>query len=242
MKNTMCLGVIILILFNSCESPLSELEINDPSLIRPDISLRRVRDNNNRLTTSIDVYFYDKNLNTVQLKNGSVHVNGHIMKVENLPIFGGPYYTINTSIVQVKLSTLYLFTIELSDGKKYEASITTQAEDLYELNIPSDHDKLKNLVVEWKSKDTHNDIQIDLTCDYQNNVESGQTFNSFFPDGTEINNGTFSIPSSCFTEEPGIYKASISVWSKSYGKIDAGFRENSVIHSQFEKQGECNIK
>ena len=144
-KNKFQILIVFLIRIHSCieDSPLSDLEIVDPSLIKPEISLEREWINDGHLTTKITVFLKDKNSNTIVLEKGSVSVNGHTMQVEELVLTDGSYYTIDNSIVKVELDQLYTFVIELADGKQYEASITTQDIDLYELNLPPDYNKDK---------------------------------------------------------------------------------------------------
>ena len=243
MKNLVFAGLISIIMFNSCmeDSSLSDVEITDPSLIEPDINLIRERDNSGRLKSSIIVYLWDKNFDAIELKKGNVSVNGHTMQVEKLVLTGGPYYTIDTSILKVELDELYTFTIELADGQKYEASITTQDIDLYELNLPADYSKLNNMDIIWKGYDIENEFQIQLTCDYRTSTSSGQTSNTLIPDQNERISGSYIISKSYFNQKEGIYKATVRITSKTNGTIDPGFRDNSKIYSYFIKESECNV-
>ena len=133
----------LFILTSSClkDSSLSDVELSDPSLIQPSISLTRTRDNSGLVQSKIDVFLWDKNFNSIELKKGKVSVNGQIMQLKKVVITDAPYYTIDPSILKVELNKSYTFTIELSDGKLYQASITTQAIDLTGLLLPNTYYK-----------------------------------------------------------------------------------------------------
>lgn len=243
MKNLAYSGLILIIVASSCmkDSSLSDVEISDPSLIRPDISLNRYRDNSGLLKTSIDVFLWDKNFNAVQLKKGNVSVNGQIMQVEKLMLTGAPFYTIDTSVLKAELNKSYVFAIELSNGQKYQASITTQVVDLYELNLPNNYSKSNNMAINWKGHDTSNEFKILLTCDYNADNVTGQTSDIFTPNQQERSSGSYTISKSYFNQKAGIYKATVSITSTSNGTVDSRFRTGSKIYSKYEKVSECNV-
>jgi len=244
MKNFIYLfGIILTISVSSClkDSSLSDVEISDPSVIQPSISLTRSRDNAGILTTSIEVFLWDKNFNSIQLKKGKVSVNGAEMQLKKLILTGAPYYSVDTSIMKVELNKLYNFIIELSDGNTYQASITTQETDLYELNLPAGYSKSDNMPIEWKGYETNNNFQIQLECDYRLDNNAGQTSDSFTPNPQERASGTYIISKSYFNQQVGIYKATVTIESNKHGTIDPRFRTNSEISSSFEKVSECNV-
>lgn len=234
---------LLLLLISSCtkDSSLSDVEINDPSLIQLDISLYRTRDNSGLLKSSIEVFLWDKNFNSIQLKKGKVSVNGQAMQSKILNFTGAPYYTIDTSILKVELNKLYTFTIELSDGKSYQSTITTQEVDLYSLLLPNTYSRQDDMPIGWFGYDIKNEFYIQLTCDYSFSGKSGQTINSFTPNQQERTNGSYVIPKSYFNQETGIFKATISVTSKKQGSVDNRFKVNSTIECIYTKESECNV-
>lgn len=240
---THCLLIGFILICSSCmqDSPLSDVEISDPSLIQPSISLYRTRDNSGILKTRIEVFLFDKNLNSVELKKGRVLVNGYVMQVKELPLTGGPYYTIDASLLKVELNKLYTFIIELADGKAYQGSVSTQETDIFELVLPKSYSRQNNMQISWLGHDISSDLKIELTCNYQTDIRSGQTNNSFTPKQQERSQGLYMIPSSYFNQEEGIYKATVTVTSKTTGVIDSRFRTYSVIQSIYIKESECNI-
>ena len=240
MKNLIFFGLIILIMFNSCieDSALSDLDIVDPSLITLEISLERAWGNDSLVATRIKVLLRDKNFDAIELQKGSVSVNGHIMQTEELVFSPGFYYTIDNSILKVEVNELYTFVIELADGKQYEASITTQDVDLYELNLPSDYNKINDMEINWQGHDIQNEFEISLNCIYTTGAGYPKYF---YPDIQERTNGSYLIPNFYFNEEEGIYEALVSINSKKYGTIDSSFRDYSEIYSSFNKASKCDV-
>ncbi len=243
MKPLVYVAVIFIVALSSCleDSPLSDVEIYDPSLIQADIQLYRMRDNGDRISSRINVFLLDKNTDVIELKGGNVYVNNHKMRVATLLLTGGPYYTIDSTVVSVEPDSRYVFTIELSDGKQYEAVIETQAVDFQELNLPDNYSKLENMQINWKGYETVNDFKIHLICDYRRAGESGQTRDWFTPNEKERAGGSYVISKSYFNQEVDIYKATVRVSSKKCGTVDPRFRSGSKICSSFIKESECNV-
>lgn len=244
MKNIRNYFVIcLLFLLSSCmeDSALSDVEISDPSLIQPDISLYRIRDNSGLLTSKIEVFIWDKNYNSIELKKGSVSVNGQIMQLKKLPLTGAPYYTIDTSILKVELNKLYTFTISLGDGKLYQSSINTQSIDLTSLILPAAYNKQDNMTISWAGHDISSEFNIQLACDYNKDNTYGQTSDLFTPNQQERTTGTYVISKSYFNQQAGIYKATVTLTSKARGTVDSRFRINSTIVSKYIKESECNV-
>lgn len=245
MKYFICFfSLVSILLLHSCteESPLSDIDITDPSLIQLDVSLFKSIDYQGNLNSRIWVYLYDKNQNLIKLKNGKVSVNGHAMILDEIGLNKAPYYTIDARVLSVEAQKEYAFTIELSDGKAYLASITTQNIDLYEINIPFEHSKNSNMQISWKGYDTQSDLVLTLNCAYSNTKSSGQVVEQFHPGHQERTKGEFVFASSNFNKQEGIYRAFVSITSTIKGTVDPHFRANSSITSMFSIEDDCNIK
>lgn len=242
MKNLVYVTLIFLILFSSCsdDSSLSDVELTDPSIIRPVIELNRSWDDDGQLTTKIKVFLWDKNSDLIELKKGNVSVNGQLMHTEDV-LTGGQYYTIDESMLQVGIDELYTFVIELADEEQYEASITTQDVDLYELNLPANYNKTNDMEINWQGPDIQNEFQIHLACRYTEDNGSGYSNHTFTPNQQERENGAYTIPKSYFNQPAGIYEAIVLVKSEKEGAIDSRFRDNSKISSEFEKESKCDV-
>ena len=68
--------LLALMLLSECTSPLSDIGLTDPSLIRMNIELGKKRS-----SSSIEAVIYDKNSNFVELRDGSIAINGIPMEV-----------------------------------------------------------------------------------------------------------------------------------------------------------------
>jgi hypothetical protein len=111
------------------ESVLSDVEITDPKVIRPDFLLSKERKG-----TSTTYYFTaelsDRKGDPVEILNGAIYLNGIPMKVEHSVIGDLPSYSLSSSKIRFKFDSLYTFKVVLSDGSEYESSIRTQRLDL----------------------------------------------------------------------------------------------------------------
>lgn len=242
MKKLYLFGLIFFIICNACieDSSLSDVEISDPSLIKPDISIKRTRGNDNLLETEIKVILWDKNLNAIELKKGSVAVNDKTMELKKMAITQAPYYTINSLNLPIELNTEYVFSIELADGEVYKASITTQQTDLNKLTFPENYSKSIDLEITWEGKETQNPLEIHLYGSYTNETV-GQTYNVFEPNEAEREAGTYKFPKLYLNKEEGIYKATVKLISEKIGQIDSQFQNGSKIYSKYIKEGEFNV-
>lgn len=243
-KNITFFGIMLMLMATTCvkDSPLSEVELNDPSVIRPSIYLERTWDANDSLRAYVRVYLYDKNNHSIELQTGSVSMNDIPMQVEYTS-GGGPFYTLNSSILNIELNKSYNFIIKLSDGKAYACSVTTQSEDLYELELPSNYNSANNMLIHWNDRDITSEFEIELNCTYSSSSKSskGQTTDIFTPNQQERTEGAYSIHKSYFNQEPNIYMAKVIVRSKVYGEVDPGFDDGSKIYSSFSKYSVCDV-
>lgn len=89
------ISLIILIWGCSEDSPLSDIVINDPALLKPEIKITLHKNSEGEIIfQTINAFLYDKNNNTVQLKNGGVFVNGMALETKNMLFSSGKYYSL----------------------------------------------------------------------------------------------------------------------------------------------------
>ena len=148
MRNFLIIVPLIITFCFSCseDSPLSDTGVNDPSLLKPVIQLYSSRSSGSAYKTErVEAFLYDKNNNTVRLKNGGVYINDHIMIVKDLLFSSGTYYSGIEVIPKIEMNKSYSFKIELDDASSYYASITTQSKDLKNVNAPDKHNKSNDM-------------------------------------------------------------------------------------------------
>ncbi len=74
-----CHLLIVSLLLQSCSSPLSDVEIDDPALLNVRVSIAQDYDNNKTLKVAVK----DKNGHAVELKNGFVMLNNDRLSYAN---------------------------------------------------------------------------------------------------------------------------------------------------------------
>ena len=114
---------IMFSLLNSCvqESALSDVDIDDPSIIKPVISIDKSINTNSIIYTNI-TWLFDKNNNSIELKSGEVKMNNIDMTLKR-GINNEPYYTIEPfDILPFRLDYTYESEISLSDEEVYTKS------------------------------------------------------------------------------------------------------------------------
>ena len=81
--NLILIGIVFL---SACDSALSDVELEDPSLIHPYIKAIREIKYDNTIDYRFEAWLYDKNYNLVELKNGVVKLENTIMDIDSVYI------------------------------------------------------------------------------------------------------------------------------------------------------------
>ena len=147
MKNIVIL-TFALLLFVGCKenSPLSDVELINPALISPEITLSKHENELGRTYTSVKVYLNDKNNNSIDLLKGGVKLNNTPLGVHTE--FGGaPYYSLEN--IELLPKRKYLFNIKMANDKAYPCSINSPEKNLGELNVPDYHNRNTPLVLNF---------------------------------------------------------------------------------------------
>ncbi len=135
------------IVFAACqlvESPLSDVPISEPSVIRVLAEADRDIQSSNSSSSLLRVTLYDKHDEFIELKDGHVSVNGQPMSYHML----GQYERTDN----VKPDFDYTFTVSLSDGSEYSCRVHTP-KDLHQLNLPATYDRKSPLTITWADAD-----------------------------------------------------------------------------------------
>lgn len=221
---------ILSIALLSCESPLSDVDLDDPSVIAPVLIVTKTIENGTRHVEYIGE-IYDKNLSLVTLKNGTVRIENVSMGKRSFLLGGEQYFLSGENIVKHTLGKTYIFTVVFSNGSEYTGSVKTQTKDLYDFTAPSTHNRAQNMTVSWKDADSSATMFIDMAYSFKTDTSSGAGIKRItIPDAST---GTFIINSSAFQESQGtIYEADLTLVSEVEGTIDSRFSSNSGTYSQ----------
>lgn len=222
---TTMFAVVIALFFSSCESALSDIEITDPSLLQTHFVVERTMLENGTVASSLHATIFDKNLASVELKNGHVKVNGQQMSVgEILNI--STYYIPSAT---VDLNTDYDFEVVLANGQIHTGTVTTQAKTFTSLTVPSTASVDSDLAISWTEVYAHDVLTISLGFTTPTDTVAGPTF-TLTPE--QMTAGSFVIPKSNFSTPEGITSATITLNGAKYGTIDPKFRSGSATISR----------
>ncbi len=218
--------VLLSLIALSCSSPLSDVNITDPSLLEPQLVVTKSIGLTGNRSVVYTADIYDKNFNLVTLQNGSVKINGFNMN-ERANLFGGEeYYLQGESEVKFALDDTYTFTLTLSDGSKYYGKVTSQSEDLTEFVVPSSQSRTQPINVSWKNTDPNATMSIELVYKFSTDSSSG-TGSQIINIGNPASE-SYSISPSVFTTTQGkTTEVDLTLVSKITGTIDPGFRGGS---------------
>jgi hypothetical protein len=213
------------LLFSNCDSALSDLEITDPGLIQPHFVVERALLQDGSMVAGITTTILDKNLASVELKNGRVLVNGQQMSTTellNVTIYHIPSPTVN-------LNTDYDFEVVLSDGQGYNGSVTTPAKAFTSLTVPSNPSINEDMMISWEDVYVHDDLIITLDLTSPAGTVPGATFNLT---SEQMEQGSFVIPKSNFATPSGVTSVIIKLTGTNYGTVDPEFRGGSSTISR----------
>jgi hypothetical protein len=126
-------------LLQSClapeESPLSEVEISDPSLITPIFTVQRTKtQTDGKVTVSFTAELLDSQGRNIQLLYGYATVNGVSMR------FNDGVYTLTSKTIPFILDSAYTFTLKLSDAKTYSSSVRTPKTQVLSTTVTTRND------------------------------------------------------------------------------------------------------
>lgn len=211
------------LLFTSCESELSDVEITEPGLLRPFFQVGYTMSNDGAVSSYLTTTVFDKEnkLFGIELKNGQVKVNGDPMKVTYTTLLK-PTYSI--PVPNVNLDTEYIFEIVLPDKQRYAAKVKTPPKTFAAITVPSTSSADKDLTISWGDIGVHDDITIAVTI----NKDSAST-KYIDVKKAQVASGSYTIPKSTFAKPRVIFSVMIKVISKIEGTVDSRFTKGSSV-------------
>lgn len=221
------------------ESSLSDVNLENPSLIRPEITVSKTISSSREISQTIEVWLYDKQGFSIELKAGSVRVNGVPMTVSR-DLFGAPYYAIESNHPEVLPNTTYTFAITLADGSEYTASVTTQEKTPLAFNVPSRHNRGQDLMVSWQEVDDRYPMKIRLIS--HTKTDGLDEIDSQTIDIPNPGTGRHIIPASALSVSPDSYRIDLTLSSEKSGSIDSHFRKGGEMTSRFSIKKELIIE
>ncbi len=227
-------------IITSCDSALSDVEFDDPSLIKPWIKVIREEKIETGLNYRTEVFIFDKNYNLIELKNGGVKINETQMMLRTVgypvideldyAISQGKYYIPQSSFPDIELNTLYIFNIELSDGEEFSSFVITHEDVFNQVNVPATHNSEENMIISWE---VVNDYPIRIFAEYTLQSNDGTHHHSTHitvPDSL-LEIGNYTIDSTFFAEHETNYETLFRIKNYKSGVINEAFQDTSIINS-----------
>lgn len=216
-------AIVISALLSSCESPLSEQSISDPSIIHPMLQVYKGTDDKGTTYYNYRCDIFDKYLRSVELKDGDVMVNG--MKLMVIKNALGTYYLLDDTNLKYALNTKYYFTITLSDQSQYAATVTTHPDTLRDFLVPAEHPRSQNLKVSWKGTSNNASMFLSVVSNFKTDSSFG--FSSRRIEITNPSTGTYELTPTDFNyKDGGTYSVELTLHSEINGTMDDRFGEN----------------
>ena len=201
-------------------SPLSDVELNNPALISPEITLTKHENELGRTNTELVVYLNDKNNNSIDLLKGSVSLNNKPLGVHT-EVGGAPYYSLDH--IELVPKRKYVFQIKLADEKTYPCSIYSPEVVLGDLSVPEYHNMSSALVVRWGNL---NEVGTNYYLELGNEDRTQEIRLSSIQ--TKV--GSYAIPSDLLALLTNGQRSDVLITMRSVtsGKIDPKFNGGSI--------------
>ncbi len=220
--NGMGLAIMAAIV-STCTSPLSDVPVSEPSVLRAAAVAERDISASNIASTFFQLALRDKHEQWVHLKEGDVTVGGLPMSYNS---FLGSY--VRNDVVLPNAT--YTFVVTLSDGSRYTCTVRT-SKDLNELTVPSSYDRTGYFTVSWKEVDGSTTAMLTVAGD--------STSASYYPQSAS---GSYRLPSSEFTRFHGSQTLRITLTLTKPGQVDGRFMSTSTAASWFSITRTCLLR
>ena len=140
--------IVVPILLLGCKenSALSDVELSDPKLISPEITITKTLNNRGREQTELVVFLNDKNNNSIDLLKGGVTLNNEKLGIQT-EWGGAPYYTLNN--LELYANTKYNFVVSLANDNSYNCNVLSPGDLIKSFNVPEYHNMNNDLSVSW---------------------------------------------------------------------------------------------
>lgn len=210
----------VTLFFSNCDSALSDVEVTDPAVLQTHFVVERALLDNGTVLSALQATILDKNLGSVELKNGQIKVNGQKMSVAeilNISTYHIPAATVN-------LNTEYTFEMVLANGQTHSGTVTTPPKTFTSVTVPSNSSVDSDLTISWQDTYVYDDLIISLSLTSPAGTVPGTTF-TLTP--AEMEAGSFVIPKSSLATPDGITSVTVTLTGVKYGTIDSKFRGGS---------------
>jgi len=224
---------VLMLLFTACrKSSLSDIELDDPSILKV---YAKVGKYTNLDSTVIESHVFnlrikDKTDHSIELKKGQVLCND--VSMESFTDLFGPYYKVPKDSLTVTDNTLYNFIVELADGGQYSSNVFVDDSYLKLLEAPSSWiwTAGDSLTISWNNPNNEYTTQLSWYLTLLDSVLAGDKPRSGGFDVSASN--IYKFPPSFFTNEYGenrVQKLRINLESEKEGQLNDNFYSGSIV-------------
>jgi hypothetical protein len=208
-----------LVSFCACVSPLSDVNIDDFSLIGANMSISRYFGTVSPAWQTVHASVYDKNYASVKIKNGGVAVNGTAMGYDSSTFFLC-YTKDNLGVVK---NTDYRFVITLSNGDQCTSSVRTPAAEFGAVTAPASFQLSQGATVTWTDIAQGTPISVKLSI-----VSSTDSANHVVIDNAGMpDSGRFVIPPNADSTLAG--RATLELTRTVTGTASTKLRSGTIV-------------
>ncbi|MBN2521792.1 MAG: hypothetical protein JXB24_00880 [Bacteroidales bacterium] len=198
------LPAALLLLLSACrESALSDVEIDDPSILKVFGTVGKYTNLDSTVVENhiISLRIKDKTDHSVELKKGRVLCNDIEMNCYSDLL--GPYYFMPEEYLDVTDNTLYTFVVELADGEQYPGSVFVDDDYLQLLEAPDVwvYTTEDSLTISWNQPVTDYVTQLYWHITFMEGANTEGKTASGWIDVTASN--TYKFPPSLFANDLG---------------------------------------
>jgi hypothetical protein len=209
-------------------SPLSDIILDDPSVIRPCITFSKSINPYGSVHYSITTTIYDRNNQEVILRDGSVDVNGKLLGT----LYSARSYSWSSSKEKIIYpDSSYIVTITLGNGDQYHAWLDTPEKELLTFAVPDTHTRNQDLTVSWTDIDFRYPQTLEYSYTWSNTEGSGSDTKTFTI--ADRSKGNYTIGKSFFNYPEGIYEATLRIITRVNGTVDEAFMPGGYIQCVF---------
>ena len=231
-QTVLSLSAAILVSFCVCTSPLSDVNIDDFSVIGANMSITKHFGSSSASWQTVRASVYDKNYASVQIKNGSVSVNSTPMVYDNTTLM--LCYT-KDNLALVKNSD-YRFVITISNNDTCTSIVHTPPAEFGTVSVPTSFHLTQGATVTWSDVAPGSPIDIKLSI-YSIKDSTTHTIvdNSATPDS-----GKFVIQPIADTTLVG--NATLELTRHTAGTVSSKLRSGTIIAKYMFSAGMSAVK
>lgn len=213
----------------SCSDPNSDVilkSVTNPGTISPVIALARYIDSNNSRSEIVRAQLFDKNMNAVQILNGSISVNDSVLTTT-----ATGYELVVDSLAFFHPDSQYDIAIVLSDSQAYHCNVRAPKTDLTTLYAPEFQSRSASMPISWQGIDSIGPQTLDYYYYFQQNNQlyyGMVNYVIWYPE-----TGVFSLPGADLNLAINISTVKLVLHYSVEGTIDSAFRTGGSIGVDF---------